>query len=79
MEIGDWEIVRLELKYCERCGGLWLRERGTGRVYCPACTTEVPNFPFCGRKISRPRLSTNRKLEVERRDGVVRLIVGGHA
>jgi hypothetical protein len=24
------EVVRLELKYCERCGGLWVRECGAG-------------------------------------------------
>ncbi len=27
----------LELKYCERCGGLWLRPVGGGQVYCVAC------------------------------------------
>jgi len=26
--------VRVELKYCEHCGGLWVRERGAGVVYC---------------------------------------------
>jgi Zn-finger nucleic acid-binding protein len=25
MEIEGFEVIRLELKYCERCGGLWLR------------------------------------------------------
>jgi len=29
--------VGLELKYCERCGGLWLRRRGSARVYCRGC------------------------------------------
>jgi Zn-finger nucleic acid-binding protein len=24
--------VGVELKYCEHCGGLWVRERGTGVV-----------------------------------------------
>ena len=28
--------VRVELKYCERCGGLWVREGGGG-VYCNKC------------------------------------------
>jgi Zn-finger nucleic acid-binding protein len=29
--------VELELKYCERCGGLWLRPQGANRVYCAGC------------------------------------------
>ena len=41
MEIGDPEIVQLELKYCERCGGLWLRLRGAPDVYCTACAEEM--------------------------------------
>jgi hypothetical protein len=24
--------IRVELKYCEHCGGLWVRERGAGVV-----------------------------------------------
>ena len=82
MEIAGWEIIRLDLKYCERCGGLWLRERGTGRVYCAACTSEITDFPLYGRRISRPRLAVNTNLEIESRDGAVRFTVcdrGGHA
>lgn len=30
--------IRLELKYCERCGGLWLRLKDSELVYCPPCT-----------------------------------------
>ena len=26
--------VGVELKYCEHCGGLWVRERGAGAVNC---------------------------------------------
>lgn len=29
--------IQLELKYCERCGGLWLRPRGSDIVFCPCC------------------------------------------
>lgn len=28
----------VELKYCERCGGLWLRPQKTEGVYCASCT-----------------------------------------
>ena len=29
--------IQLELKYCERCGGLWLRPRGSELVFCGSC------------------------------------------
>jgi reverse gyrase len=38
-------LVELELKYCERCGGLWLRERGTEGVYCPTCLPRMMELP----------------------------------
>jgi hypothetical protein len=40
----------LELKYCERCGGLWLRPVGLGRVYCEACERVVAEMPPVCRK-----------------------------
>ncbi len=30
-------IIHFELKYCERCGGLWLRPHGDEEVYCRSC------------------------------------------
>ena len=36
--------VGVELKYCEHCGGLWVRERGTGVVYCEKCQPKVADF-----------------------------------
>ncbi len=29
--------LQFELKYCERCGGLWLRPVGGPQVYCAGC------------------------------------------
>ncbi len=29
--------IQLELKYCERCGGLWLRPKGSDLVFCAGC------------------------------------------
>ncbi len=36
--------VGVELKYCEHCGGLWVRERGAG-VYCNHCQPKVADLP----------------------------------
>lgn len=41
MELQGFENIELELKYCERCGGLWLRVRGRNDVYCVACTAQL--------------------------------------
>lgn len=34
-------IIHFELKYCERCGGLWLRRRETAAVYCSPCARQI--------------------------------------
>jgi Zn-finger nucleic acid-binding protein len=38
-------FVGLELKYCEQCGGLWLRRRGSGECYCAACARFLEDIP----------------------------------
>jgi hypothetical protein len=35
----------LELKYCERCGGLWLRPANGGQIYCVICSREMAKLP----------------------------------
>ncbi len=35
------EEVPMELKYCERCGGLWLRRGGEAEVYCVECRARI--------------------------------------
>lgn len=37
--------VCFELKYCERCGGLWLRPVGGGQIYCAGCGREMAELP----------------------------------
>jgi Zn-finger nucleic acid-binding protein len=39
------DVMRMELKYCERCGGLWLRPVGGGQVYCVGCGREMAELP----------------------------------
>jgi hypothetical protein len=37
--------LSLELKYCERCGGLWLRPAGGRQIYCAACGKAMAELP----------------------------------
>jgi len=64
MEIEGLEIIRMELKYCERCGGLWLRVQGTGEVYCPPCAEEMSDLPE-GRTRRLPLLLVNDRVGIE--------------
>jgi Zn-finger nucleic acid-binding protein len=33
-------FIKMELKYCERCGGLWTRPRGAVENRCQRCVAE---------------------------------------
>lgn len=37
--------LAVELKYCERCGGLWLRPQGDSEVYCESCRMRMADMP----------------------------------
>lgn len=39
------EKSSLELKYCERCGGLWLRPTGGEQIYCVVCARQMAEMP----------------------------------
>jgi hypothetical protein len=56
MEAKAVEIIQLELKYCERCGGLWLRVKGDPETYCAACALAVSDFAIQRRSSRLPRL-----------------------
>lgn len=45
--------VILELKYCERCGGLWLRCRGDEESYCENCRAAMAAWPQIGKRTVR--------------------------
>jgi hypothetical protein len=45
--------VGVELKYCEHCGSLWVRERGAG-VYCKKCEADVADLPKPSKKWGKP-------------------------
>jgi hypothetical protein len=48
--------VQVELKYCERCGSLWLREIGAGVVYCESCQKKIEDLPSRTMKRRHPVL-----------------------
>jgi Zn-finger nucleic acid-binding protein len=58
-------VVRVELKYCEHCGGLWLRECGAGVVYCSTCQPKVADLPVPKKKPQRVILPVRRRTVVE--------------
>ena len=64
MEIEGLEIIRLELKYCERCGGLWMRTWGTADVYCPSCAVLMADLPAARRR-RKPQSLANDRVEIK--------------
>jgi hypothetical protein len=55
--------VRVELKYCEHCGGLWVREGGSG-AYCGKCQPVVADLPV-SKKAGRIKLPLRRPTVVD--------------
>jgi uncharacterized Zn finger protein (UPF0148 family) len=51
--------IQLDLKYCERCGGLWLRRKGDNGVYCAGCYAHFAALPTRGE--TPPRKPRRRK------------------
>jgi ribosomal protein L37AE/L43A len=39
------EVVRMELKYCERCGGLLVRPLASEVTYCASCAVKMAELP----------------------------------
>jgi Zn-finger nucleic acid-binding protein len=62
--------IQVELKYCERCGGLWLRPRGTNGVYCGSCCVCLAAMPNPGQ--APPRKARSRRKARVRRNNVQR-------
>lgn len=42
--------ITIELKYCERCGGLFLRHAGDPQVYCAPCAPAMREMAVPRRK-----------------------------
>lgn len=79
------EAVRVELKYCEHCGGLWVREPGAG-VVCNKCQAKVADLPIPKKKSGRITLPVrphtaveDYKFEIENGEGMDFEAAGGVA
>jgi len=59
LETGE---VPMELKYCERCGGLWLRRQGEDVVYCRGCLEHLTAYGRGERPTPERRRSRGRDL-----------------
>ncbi len=59
IEQGD---VVVQLKYCERCGGLWLRCPEDEGSYCDNCRAAMAGWPRVGRRGQR-RESLNHRVQ----------------
>lgn len=56
MEPEEVEVLQLELKYCERCGGLWLRLKGKQEPYCSSCAAAMSGVAISRKSKRSPRL-----------------------
>ncbi|MGA2354738.1 MAG: hypothetical protein ABSG02_09585 [Terriglobales bacterium] len=68
MESVEGSAILLGLKYCERCGGLWLRPQVTDGVYCGSCRAYLAAMPDPGKaplRNKRRRKPKNRAMKVE--------------
>jgi uncharacterized Zn finger protein (UPF0148 family) len=60
--------IHVELKYCERCGGLWLRPQRTNGVYCASCRLRLATMPNPGEAPPRKARSRRRKASARATD-----------
>ncbi|PYX88904.1 MAG: hypothetical protein DMG68_06885 [Acidobacteria bacterium] len=79
METDFVEVLEVELKYCERCGGLWLRRLGVAEVYCPICVPLMADLPMAARKRTAKASVVDRSLEGECVELFAICCEGGHA
>ncbi len=61
----DGNDLRVELKYCERCGSLGVRECGGGQVYCDNCLPHVAQLPAPHRVRTSPQLPVARRAFID--------------
>jgi hypothetical protein len=67
MKPDGMETVELELKYCERCGSLWLRLKGAQEVYCTRCLAKIAQMGGWWKSKGKPRLPVRTPVKNEDR------------
>jgi hypothetical protein len=58
------QMGNMELKYCERCGNIWLRRAGSQRTRCAPCANAEASLLLDG-PVSFLRLWTRLRAEVQ--------------
>jgi hypothetical protein len=74
-------VILLELKYCERCGGLWLRALDSEEVLCGSCSAQMARLhgaPW-GKHHVRLALGNTIEADSDSREVVVLSGEGGNA
>ena len=61
----DSSEIQMELKYCERCGGLWLRLKGSDLAFCPSCAAVLAGIARDPRFLERRRPQSAGSLQQE--------------
>ena len=64
--VSELKEGKVELKVCERCGGLWLRPGGSRWIYCGPCKAKLEELPP---PALRPTRATMTRNDGKRNDG----------
>jgi ribosomal protein L37AE/L43A len=78
METQDGNAIQLELKYCERCGALWLRLTGSELIFCSPCSVVLAGLARDPRFRER-RGAQSSTVNFERQTNRAFWSEGGHA
>ena len=70
------EVVRMELKYCERCGGLLVRPLDSEITYCASCAVKMAELPCARTSRRHARLPVARAEEIKAVSVVSKLTAG---
>jgi hypothetical protein len=75
----DRELIQLELKYCERCGGLWFRMQCSPEVYCATCAIAMADVALPSKSRRHPRMPVADDFEGRGISEITAWMEGGNA
>jgi ribosomal protein L37AE/L43A len=78
MELQDVDAIQMELKYCERCGAIWLRLTGSDLIFCSPCSVILAGLARDPR-FKEHRGSTSHGAELDRKINSAFWSEGGNA